>query len=337
MNQLSSRIQTKTENKNHFNLTPPLPSKNMLIETNNACNHKCIFCSNRKMTRRKGNIQPDFLKRILQEAYDHGVREVGYYSTGEPFLNPDLPAHIKTAKEIGYDYVYLTSNGALATLERVKPCLEAGLDSLKFSVNGYDKETYHLIHGVDDFDRVISNIRDISSYRKERHLNFNLFSSSIFTEYTAKEKGTFQSLLAEYVDEMVFFHVGNQGGLISDVIEELSVAHEVIVRKNCALPFHSLNITHEGYLTACCVDFNNSLVVADLNQVSLLEAWHSEKMQELRRRILEDDVANTMCYNCFHNTQEEFQAFSPMWGTEFDFQRVYQDQELKQRKKERGI
>lgn len=99
MNQLSKRIQTKKENNNCLNTTPPLPTKNMLIELNNACNHKCIFCSNRKMTRKKGNIDSTFLKKILQEAYDNGVREVGYYSTGEPFLNPELADHIKTAKK----------------------------------------------------------------------------------------------------------------------------------------------------------------------------------------------------------------------------------------------
>ena len=47
-------------------------------------------------------------------AYELGTREVGMYATGEPFIVPELASYIKLAKDIGYTYVYLTSNGALA-------------------------------------------------------------------------------------------------------------------------------------------------------------------------------------------------------------------------------
>lgn len=233
--------------------------------------------------------------------------------------------------------MYLTSNGALASLDKVKECLDAGLDSLKFSVNGHNKETYQLIHGVDDFEQVISNIENISRYKKENKLTFNLFTSTILTNYTESKRETFKGLLEEYVDEMVFLSVRNQGGLISDIITELSVHGEATKLTSCNLPFHGIHITHEGYLTACCVDFNNSLVVADLKETSLLEAWHCEKMQELRKKLLENDTENTMCYNCFHNTQEKFQSLSPEYGVKFDFSSLYQDKQLGQRQKEYNI
>ena len=50
-------------------------------------------------------------------------------------LVPDLPDYIAEAKRIGYSYVYLTSNGSLATPEKAKAALDAGLDSIKFSIN----------------------------------------------------------------------------------------------------------------------------------------------------------------------------------------------------------
>mgnify|MGYP005838086685 CR=1 FL=1 len=39
------------ENQKHKATTPPPFPKNMLAELTNTCNHRCIFCANRKMTR----------------------------------------------------------------------------------------------------------------------------------------------------------------------------------------------------------------------------------------------------------------------------------------------
>lgn len=41
----------------------------MLIEINNSCNHRCIFCANKKI----GYIEKSFLIRILTETFKAGV------------------------------------------------------------------------------------------------------------------------------------------------------------------------------------------------------------------------------------------------------------------------
>ena len=115
---LSNRLTANLELIN-ASLKPSLPKKRMLIELSNICNHKCIFCAQKKMTRKRGNINPDFLDRILHEAHEDGVREVGFYMTGEPFMSPLLEAAVKLAKSIGYTYVYITTNGAKALPERI--------------------------------------------------------------------------------------------------------------------------------------------------------------------------------------------------------------------------
>ena len=118
---LQERVRLKKADRSElYSLTPPFPKTNFLIELSNACNHACIFCTHQKMKRPVGRINKDFAYDILQQAYDLGTREVGFYATGEPFILPDLADYIRKAKDIGYTYVYLTSNGALATPERVR-------------------------------------------------------------------------------------------------------------------------------------------------------------------------------------------------------------------------
>lgn len=300
-------------------LTPPFP-KNMLIELTNICNHNCIFCANSKMTRKKGNIDENFLFRILKEAFDEGTTEVGFYATGEPFVSKNLALYVTKAKDIGYKYVYITTNGALATPERTREVIEAGVDSIKFSINAGTKETYKSTHGKDEFDIVIDNLRYISDYRKKNNKNFKIFVSSIVTRYSESEKKILEEKLKDISDDIVFINVANQGGMMYEINENLSInGDEYLIKKMpCSLPFNSLHVTYEGYLTSCCIDFQNYLTVADLNKVSIKEAWNSEIFIELRKKHLENSIEGTLCYNCIYNKNEGVDPLIPEHATFYD-------------------
>jgi molybdenum cofactor biosynthesis enzyme MoaA len=111
------------------------------------------------MKNKFGEIDIEFLKRVLQEAYDMGLRRVGLYSTGEMFLCKEVASHIRNAKQIGYEYIYSDTNGLLATKENLKKVIDAGIHSIKFSINAGTRETYRLIHGHDAFDQVLENLK----------------------------------------------------------------------------------------------------------------------------------------------------------------------------------
>ena len=77
------------------------------------------------------------------------MRDVGFYVNGDPLLDKRLAMFIKYAKEIGYTYIYITTNGILANLDRVKKLYEAGLNSIKYSINASNREDYfdnYIIH-----------------------------------------------------------------------------------------------------------------------------------------------------------------------------------------------
>ena len=110
------------------------------------------MCANSKGTKKRGIIDPEFAKRILKEAYDLGTREVGFYGMGEPLLDKNLEDYIAYAKMLGYEYTYITTNGALLSKERSEWLMDAGIDSIKFSINATNARDYQLIHGKDEFD-----------------------------------------------------------------------------------------------------------------------------------------------------------------------------------------
>lgn len=328
---LKERIEEKLTPD--FSLKPEFPQKNMLIELTNACNHQCAFCANSKMTRKKGSIKESFLKRSLNEAFNEGVQEVGFYTTGEPFMAKNLDQYVRWAKEIGYRYVYLTTNGALATPERVKPVLDAGLDSIKFSINAGTRETYKMIHGKDEFDLVINNLSFIAEYRRKNNLKLNIFTSFIMSKYTEGEKEKFIEKIGSLADEMIFLDVCNQGGMMYEINELLALENGKYKVKNlpCSLLFNSINITYEGYLTACCIDFQNYLVVADLNKTTLKEAWYSDAFKELREKHLSNSLEKTLCYNCIYNKNTEVEPLNNAYSTSFQIKSFSKHDEIKTR------
>lgn len=300
--------------------------KNMMVELSNACNHACLFCTSPNMTRPVSRIEPGLLERVMSEARDSGVEEIGFYTTGEPFIHKSLEKFVRQANGMGFRYIYISTNGALATPERAKRVIDAGLNSVKFSINAGSRETYRLVHGRDDWDRVMSNLRYISEYRRELSRPLKLFITFIVTRHTAHEIDSFRELVVPLVDEIMFHQVHNQSGQMNEAQEALSGAQNSIGFKSdnvCMMPFNRLHLTCEGFLTLCCVDYQNYLTVADLKTSSLNDAWQNDTFKEMRRRHLAGQLRGTLCGNCWQGYKDDVQPLIAASATVVNFPEFY--------------
>ena len=301
---LMERVRLKKANRDElYSLEPPFPKSNFLMEVSNVCNHSCIFCAHQKMQRKVGKMDKEKAFDILQQAYDLGTREVGFYATGEPFLVPEMPEYIAKAKEIGFTYVYLTSNGSLATPEKIRAVIDAGLDSIKFSINAPQRKLYEFIHGRDDFDTVMEHLKYLNEYRKESGKNYKIYVTGILTRFTENLQDKYHEVFDDLCDQIVFKYVYNQGGYMPEIEDYLRCFSDNEERRKCNLPFDAISITKEGYLSIENADYENMLIVADLNKVSLKDGWYGEKMKDMRRRFMEDDLEGTLCDGCVHHTR----------------------------------
>ena len=287
-----------------FSENPPYP-KNMLVSLNNICNHRCVFCCNRKLNTNSPNIiEIELLISIMQQAYDLGTREIGLYTTAEPFTSKILEDTVYKAREIGFEYIYLTTNGALAVPKRVESVIKNGLHSIKFSINASDRETYKRVHGKDDFDKVIENIKSTDMLRKKINPNIGIFVSFVECAYSKGQADTLRESLLPYIDEFYSYKAENIGGVMYEELNS-GILQESSVKTPCSMVFNRFHITPEGYLTACCTDFYNDMVVADLRDTPLNEAWNSDLFVNIRKQHLYGEMyKGLLCYNCIHNTNE---------------------------------
>ena len=280
----------------------------MMLELTNACNHRCLFCSHRKMKRSIKMMELPFAKRMVDEAYDMGVRELALFMMGESFLYQDIDEIILYAKQKGYEYVYITSNGALAEPERMKKAIDAGVDSIKFSINAVEREAYKLIHGRDELEAVLKNLEWLYGYKEKHQIPINIYVSSVATRYNSNENAI-REKLEPLCDELAIYHDMNHEGLMPEVdlfLSDSAVECDVDARKKapCPMVFNRLHVTVEGYLTACCMDTNNYLAYADLHKSDLKSAWNNKIVKELRNKHLCNDLKGSLCFNCINGTKE---------------------------------
>ena len=275
--------------------TPPFPRRFML-EPTNACNLACVFCSHSRSRLPVCRLPMGKVERILSDAYRGGAREVGFYRCGEPLLHRGLAGMLRMAKDIGYEYIYITSNGVLMTRERLEELIACGLNSLKISINAGDRESYRRIHGVDAFETVKKNLLDCIDLRhrsEERSGAFQrLFVSCIYVDEIDSAASGFKREIQSGLDDFIL----KKAGKYNDSRRETGC-----VRMQ---PFTTFGITSGGLLSACCVDHDNDLVVSNLENETIVEAWRNPAFRELRRRFLAKDLAGLLCGNCLSDSAE---------------------------------
>ena len=286
---------------------PPVP-RSVKIELSARCDFQCFFCAAALRLRDKADIDPAFFRRVLREMRELGVEEIGLFYLGESFLCSWLPEAVRYAKrECGYPYVFLTTNGRMATPERVRACMEAGLDSLKFSFNFADAEQFMQVTNVRklDFHKVEENLKAARRVRDEGGYSCGLYASSIRydDEQLARMQAAVERILP-WVDEHYWLPLYGQAGLTSGARGTVPSAGNQgrigALRK--PLPCWSLftegHITWDGRLSACCFDHDGRFNMGDLNAQSFEEAWHSAAFQGLRAANLAEDVRGTVCEKC---------------------------------------
>lgn len=302
-----------------FPYIPDLKKCTMRLELTNICNHTCVFCPHAMQMRKKGFMDHEFAMRMLKEAYDLGVRRVALFMNGEPLLVKNLEEYIKYCKTLGYEYVFITTNASFATEERIMSVMDAGIDSIKFSINAGTRESYMKIHGEDNYDNAMSRLRFASEYRKKKGLKCRLLAGFVVTDMTKHEMEGQYAKVRDLVDDMLFFKPDNFGGYMVEKYKEyftgslntnLPFYDYPDKKAPCSLLFNSVNITYEGYLTLCCSEALNKMVVCDLNNTTLKEAWESEGMIDIRKRHIENNLEGTQCYKCLYDVEAEVQPLN---------------------------
>lgn len=287
----------------------PAP-ESVKIELTGRCNYACQFCARSLKLRDQKDIDKEFFKRIIKELYAAGVMELGLFYLGESFMVSWLPEAIKLAKSAGFPYVFITTNGSLANKSKVEACMEAGLDSLKWSYNYCDEEQFVQVAGVKRkiFADVERNIRDAFEVRNKGGYGCGLYASYI--EYDGKQRERMKVAIEgirPYVDEVYALPLYNQAALVSKTLDEKKWPYiagnsgrldKPRDRIPCWALFTEGHISWDGKLTGCCFAHTTDFDLGDLTQDTFMDCWNSDRARWFRRHHLSGDIKPTPCREC---------------------------------------
>ncbi|MDP1673279.1 MAG: radical SAM protein [Burkholderiales bacterium] len=311
---ITERIDNITRIPPEFRHAQPPAPKSVKIEISPRCNYRCGFCALRtREIQPKWDMDFQLFRRITREMREAGVEEIGVFYLGESFMNPRLLVDCIawTKQELRFPYVFLTSNASMAFPEAVEACMQAGLDSLKWSVNAADEAQFEQIMGVSGklFHRALDNIRTAHDLRSAGGFKTGLYASSI--RYDGDQQLRMEELLREkvlpWVDSHYWLPLYSMGAFATQREEQLGYRPTAgnqgrigALREPlpCWSAFTEGHVTSEGRLSACCFDATAHWTMGDLNEMPFMSAWHSDNFTQLRAAHLKKDVRGTVCGNC---------------------------------------
>jgi radical SAM protein with 4Fe4S-binding SPASM domain len=279
------------------------------IEPTNSCNFRCLMCptGNLSLQRKSGFMDMDVYRNIVQQLapYQTALRFIQW---GEPLLHPNIIEMVQLAHEQDL-LTHLNTNGSKLDIPMMEELIDAGLDSLKFSFQGVDRQSYKEMRGTDFFEGLMETVERFFIHRGDRTRPFLHVSTSItYEDEETVEK--FKDRIEKYVDkvsvgrtvlEFVDLDTVRLRPHELELLEELKEKESVVkVHPECPEVYDKLSINWDGTITACCSDADNLMLLGDVQNTKLIDIWNSEKLNYYRTMLSEmrhDELP--VCKSCY--------------------------------------
>ncbi len=273
------------------------------IETNNSCNIDCAMCQTSSSTRVKGIMEDELLEHSIEELVKNGRTDIAVHTIGEPTANPKFKTVLKLFRKNGI-VMGLSTNGLLIH-KHIENIIEYRdvCPVVHFSVDGATKETYEKIRIRGNWDKLIENIN--LAYKTLRKNGVPLKFSLCMSKDNVHEIGDFIVRFRDYVENpSKDLYVGAINSLAPDntYFNHVNIfPNHTYLNSPCwQVGTPTPHILIDGRVSACCRDYDGSIVIGDINKNSLKEILQGDKLKSLteehRSKNLKD---RPLCESCF--------------------------------------
>ena len=304
------------ENRQALQEVIPLSTPFLLyIDPSSLCNLKCVFCptghSSLKVGYKRGIMPFELFAKIIDDLNDFPkpIKVLRMNKVGEPLLNNQIAKMVRYAKNSNsVEFIDFATNFILFNNELFEELISAGLDRINISLEGVSDLQYKQYCGVNiSLKNIVNNIKWLYSNRGK----CEIVIKAPMNYMSAEDKQNFFDTFGEFCDRISLenltsiwpgFDISSLSGLF---IADKSQYVELPVRKLavCTYIFYSMAINSDGSVSACCPDWQQQLVVGNVNTQHLHDIWHGKKMRELQichLRLEREKI--DVCAQCGHIT-----------------------------------
>jgi hypothetical protein len=242
------------------------------IETTSRCQARCVMCPHSKLVRPKAEMPMDLFRKIIDEAVTiPSLDQITLTGLGEPLLDPHLVERVRYIRSVMAAVpIDLTTNGSLLTHEKADALIAAGLSLINVSLNATNAVTRLAIMGLDDYQRVVDQIRYLQTAAagKMRVIVKAVVAKDLMEDGAP---GAFTEQWGGNHDQggSAFLHFeGNWAGK--------TWACRVPPRQACGRALGQVMVLQDGRMVACCFDSEGALTFGDLQTQNLRDIYGSD-------------------------------------------------------------
>jgi radical SAM protein with 4Fe4S-binding SPASM domain len=307
---------------------PALPSI-LDIEPINQCNFRCPHCQVTHWNKSKTRLDVAGLNTLLDQFPN--LLRVKLQGMGEPLLNKELLPMLEVLETRGVHTAIVTNGSVLTNTLRDK-LLELPTD-IQFSIDGASQEVFESVRVGSSFKKVVDNIRNLTTRRKEitsRNPHKMMAGRTVVTNQNVhelpatvrlvKDLGldslTLQLIMTSWgkasMEEINSQKRVNEARLMDEQVTRAKAEAEriglpLVIRNDdkyscnnkCGWPWKSAFIASNGDVVPCAILADSDTVkMGNVFEESFETIWNSEKYQELRRQHREHDLP-AYCKNCY--------------------------------------
>jgi radical SAM protein with 4Fe4S-binding SPASM domain len=283
----------------------------VLLETTNNCNLNCPYCmvgqqnqwmqehgtvAHDLMTRPMGSMSRETFEAVRESLRDFGILNVYLHFQGEPMLNKDTPYFARRLKQDGMK-VQMFTNGLAFTDKSLQEMVDAGVDLIRFSVDGASEETYRANRVGGIFARVHENMAKAVEAARGT-------DTRVEWQFLPMRNNEHEVEKAAELARGLGINFFAKGFRVTDP-ERAPVNPKyrcAMLKKPCTDVYYQLGIYWNGDVVPCCYDNDAEEVMGNVTRGSLREIWDSPKYSRFRRQIDEFEknpaAEPELCKNC---------------------------------------
>lgn len=233
------------------------------------------------------------VKNIVK--YVH-ITELVLSSKGEVLDNKEFEEIVKSSKkDFTISDITFRTNGVLLTQDRAIKIIEAGANSIEFSINAVDKTTYRNVHFSNDFDIVIENFKKLLELKKEKYPKLEVSISSLINIDEDVIQDKFRGLIGE--NFKLIDRISVQVPL--DTLKTSEVYLKSQPTEKCYIPFNELYINSDGSLGLYCKDNADSISFGNLKVNDYIGIYNSREFKSLREMHNKSEFSDEhLCKKC---------------------------------------
>jgi len=225
------------------------------VETTNVCNFKCDFCEHSNMQRVKGFMRDELYRKIIDEAYGMGFKNLDIRNMGEPLLDIKICEKVKYANKKGFENIYIHTNGYLLNEQVLDALGSAGMTMIIISLsprNEFEKTRPGIKFKA--VEKMVSEIRK-SSFRNIVKIDYIKTGISKPDEEAEFKKWLEDSGLQ--LRENIKLHNWAKG---TGETQRLYLCHRL---------WTSVTILWDGQVCLCCLDYEGEINLGNVSREQL--------------------------------------------------------------------